>query len=78
MPALISLRRKGPNGTVFPPATRERELGSDRRDTGQRYPTDEVEFATVIEVSTRGILPFRFLVHAASSKANAAKLSSLE
>ena len=38
------------------PANRERELGLDRRETGKFYPTDELDTATVIEVSTRGTL----------------------
>ena len=38
------------------PANRERELGLDRREAGQFYPTDELGAATVIEVSTRGRL----------------------
>ena len=36
------------------PANRERELGLDRRETG--YFSDELDAATVIEVSTRGTL----------------------
>ena len=38
------------------PTDRERELGLDRRETGYFYPTDELDAATVIEVSTRGTL----------------------
>ena len=38
------------------PANRERELGLDRRETGYFYPTDDLDTATVIEVSTRGTL----------------------
>ena len=38
------------------PANRERELGLDRRETGWFYPTDEMDSATTIEVSTRGTL----------------------
>ena len=38
------------------PTNRERELGLDRRETGSFYPTDELDAATVIEVSTRGKL----------------------
>ena len=33
---------------------RTRELGLDRRVTGQFYPTDELDTATGVEVSTRG------------------------
>ena len=32
----------------------KRELGLDRRETGQFYPTDELGAASAIEVSTRG------------------------
>ena len=38
------------------PVNRERELGLDRRETGQVYPTGELGAATEIEVSTRGTL----------------------
>ena len=38
------------------PANRERELGLDRRETGYFYPTDVLDIATAIEVSTRGTL----------------------
>ena len=44
------------------PANRERGLGLDRRETGYVfYPTDELDAATVIEVSTRGTLPVQIL-----------------
>ena len=36
------------------PAKRERELGSDRRETGYFHPVDEVDIETVIEASSRG------------------------
>ncbi|MFM7983283.1 MAG: hypothetical protein ACKPKO_28575, partial [Candidatus Fonsibacter sp.] len=72
---ILPLTRRSPKVSALAPATRE--MGSDRREKGQRYPTDEVEIATVIKVGTRGNLAFRFVVHAANSKANAAKSSHM-
>ena len=38
------------------PTNRERELGSDRRETSKFYSTDELGTATVFEGSMRGTL----------------------
>ena len=48
----LSLRRRSPRVSDCSPSNRERELGLDRRETGQFCPTDELDTATVIEVST--------------------------
>ena len=50
----LSLRRRSPKLSDCSPANRERELGSDRRETSYFYPADEVVLATVIIASTRG------------------------
>ena len=46
--------QKFPNLSDCSPANRERELGSDRRESCYFYPVDEVDIASVIEASTRG------------------------
>ena len=38
------------------PASRQRELGFGRRETGSLYPTDELAVATIFEVCARGAL----------------------
>ena len=52
----LSLRRRSPNMADCPPASGERELGLDRRETSSFYPADEFDIATVMKVSTRETL----------------------
>ena len=63
-PAYSLLRRVGreepfTEGSCSVSGHRERALGLDRRETGLFYHTDELDTATVIEVSTRGTLRSR-------------------